>query len=226
MTDARCIGIWGMRGMGKTSLMQELLGKAPAVIAYDALGEFSRKGWPAAKSIEEMHALIAPEWRRGFKVALVPTATPRYAVEADAMGCTVPQLVLHKLATWAWHAQLGFERGHHRRFLTLVVDEMNLGYPSRPLPAMVSSFETPLLLQGRHRGIEVIGASQAPALVGATYRRSCETTYVFALPHKDDRLLWRDQAREIEALPRFHYLKFQQGVPGAARGETRPGAAA
>lgn len=206
MTDARCIGVFGMRGTGKTTLIQELIAPAPAAIALDPLGQYHREHrWPMARSIAELHRMLTPVWSRGFKIAFTP--------EGDEIE------ELHKLSVYLWIAQIGFERRQHHRMLTLVVEEMDLSYPSRPLPSELGGFKK-LILQGRHRGVEIVGVSQAPSLVGATFRRNVAETYVFRLGLKDDRRLWPEHDRTIETLPVGGFLRFNQA--GAARGETRP----
>jgi|SRR5579883_235726 len=204
--DARCVAVFGRRGSGKTTRTRALVEGCPAVICFDPLGQWSREfGYCPVGNLSLLHSLLREGWSSGFKIAFTPDA-PDYPA------------ALHELSTYLWHVQQPYERGRLRRKLTLVVEEMNLSVPVHALPAAQRGF-LQLVLQGRHRGIEIIGVSQRPALVSADFRANVSETYVFALGYPEDARIFR-RAGDATALPNHAFIRISD--QGAARGENPP----
>ncbi len=205
--DARCIAVYGRRGSGKTTLVQSLLADCQRVVCFDPLGQYAREfRWPGAASLQQVHSLVQMGWRDGFRIAYTPAM--------DYVGA------LHSLSLYLWHAQEPYDRGRDRRKLVLVVEEMNLSYPARQLPSDLGGFPR-LVLQGRHRGIEIIGVTQRPALVSADFRGMVAESYVFPLGWDEDRRVFgRSLAPAIGALANHHYLRVVDGR--AEPGENPP----
>ena len=61
-----------------------------------------------------------------------------------------------------------------------MVEEINLGFPASKLPAQYFGMGH-ATLQGCHRGLEIKGISQRPALVSADFRGNVAETYIFPL---------------------------------------------
>jgi hypothetical protein len=205
--DARCILVTGRRGSGKTTLVQTLIEGCPALIAFDPIGQYAREfGWARAATLDELHRKLSGIWGQGFKIAFSPAGD--FARE------------LHRLSVYLWAAQVLYETGRTRRKLSLVVEEMNLSFPVTRLPDGCQGFLR-LVLQGRHRGIEIIGVTQRPALVSADFRGNVAETYVFALGYAEDQRLWGRACQPIIASLAPHaYLRLADGE--AARGQNPP----
>lgn len=206
MKDARCIFVTGRRGSGKTTRVQELIEGCRRLVAFDPLGQYGREfRWPMAADIRELHGFLVQHWRGDFRIAYTPRSDFRRA--------------LHQLSAYLLRAMEPYERGRDRRKVTLIVEEMNLSVPVTPLPADMAGF-LPLVLQGRHYGIEIIGVSQRPALVSADFRSACAETYVLPLG-VEDHGAWGARFRgEIAGLQPHQFIRFADGL--AARGENRP----
>jgi hypothetical protein len=198
---ADCIAIWGRRGSGKTTLTKKLLGGHRRVIVFDPMAEYAGAGFRRCDSLEAVLRALKAGWGRGFRIAYVPSGDfPR---------------MLHGLATLIWHAQSPYQTGADRRELLFVVEEMNLGYPATKLRADYSGM-TKITLQGRHRGISIIGISQRPAGVSADFRGMVAETYVLPLSTALDLravtdVYGREHDRALRALRPHAWLRFLDG---------------
>jgi DNA helicase HerA-like ATPase len=198
---ADCIAIWGRRGAGKSTLAKKLLGGHRRVIVFDPMGEYALRGFRVCGSLEAVLRVLKANWSRGFRIAYVPSGDfPR---------------MLHGLATLIWHAQAPYQTGADRRELLFVVEEMNLGYPATKLRADYSGM-TKITLQGRHRGISIIGISQRPAGVSADFRGMVAQTYVLPLSTALDLravtdVYGREHDRALRALRPHAWLRFLDG---------------
>lgn len=196
------VGIWGMRGSGKTTRARELVRAAPRVVAFDPLEEWaSFPGWQACQSLAELLAALKRSWHR-FRLAYVP-----------APGQLPAQL--HGVAALLWQAQAPYPACPP---LALVVDELDQTYPAHKLPAQLDGMAT-LVLRGRHRGVAVVGISQRPALVSLSFRGNCAVQYVHALAAQQDRaavlaLIGREHAAQLARLAPHEFL---EASPGAVR---------
>jgi hypothetical protein len=194
--------IVGMRGFGKSTLARALCRAQPRVVAFDPMRDFLRHGqFVRCETLHDVRRQLARRWSQGFRLAW-PVATNH--VEA-----------LHGLACLMWEAQRHYEDGAETRPVLIAVDEMNLGYPATTLPANRQGF-TRLVLQGRHRGIGLLGITQRPALVSPNFRSNAAATYIFRLEDEDDVLSIRRRlgpAREamLRGLKQFEYLRYQAG---------------
>lgn len=210
MSDATCIAIFGQRGSGKTTRTRALIAQGRRVVVFDPIGEYARSpGFAECRSLREVLKRLKAGWGRGFRIAYVPSGDhPR---------------MLHGLASMLWQAQEPYERGIDRRQVLLVVEEMNLGYPVSKLPAGYTGMSR-ATLQGRHRGINVIGVSQRPALVSADFRGQVAETYALKLATAQDldaicRVYGREHEPALRGLKEHEWLRFAGGT--VARGKNR-----
>ncbi len=170
--DARCIAIYGRRGSGKSTRTKALIAKAPRVVVFDPMGEYAgERGFVRAGSLAAVRDRMRSGWGRGFKIAYVPTG------DFQRMG--------HGLARLVWQAQEPYFQGRDARQILMVYEEMNITYPAHKLPSQYYGIGQ-ATLQGRHRGIGVIGVTQRPALISMDFRGNVSETYVFTLGTRDD----------------------------------------
>ena len=208
MKDAECIFVTGRRGSGKTTYVQRAVDRAPRVIVFDPLGQYAREfRWPLAGDLASLHRLAAERWRSPAPWRLALTVAGDFDTE------------LHKLSVYLWHAMAPFERGRDRKKMLLIVEEMNLSVPVHPLPKGRRGFMR-LVLQGRHRGIAIIGVSQRPALVSADFRSSAAETIIFPLGVEDQGYMGARYRGELASLTPHRFVRFADGV--ATRGENPP----
>jgi hypothetical protein len=200
--DAKLTFVTGRRGSGKSTLTKRLIHGRPRVVVFDPRDEYASEA-----RMHRVHSFrgLVDEMSAGwpaFTVAYVPPA----GREAEA---------LHGVCSILWAVQAPYEVGRDRQKLTLVVEEMDLSFPSRALPAELNGMMR-TVNQGRHAGIEVMGVSQRPALVSATFRGNCAATYVFPLSFADDRteilrLIGREHEAALTALAPHSYIYIEDG---------------
>jgi len=207
MKDAACTAVFGMRGSGKTTRAKILIGQSRRVVVFDPMGEYSQRGFFRCTSLIQVRDRLKAGWRAGFKIAYVPRGDyPR---------------MLHGLAYLLHHAQAPYWQGRDRRKILLVVEEMNLGYPASKLPAAYFGMSR-ITLQGRHRGIEIVGISQRPALVSADFRGSVAETFVFPLATGHDfkaiaEIYGRRHDVVLKALVTHNFIHFAAGKARAGK---------
>jgi len=170
--DAKCTAIFGRRGSGKSTLTRRLIVDCFRLVVLDPMREYGGKGWQQVTTLDQLHRAVKRGWQAGFRVSYTPAG--------DLIDA------LNALSRYLWAAQAPYDHGRDRRKLTLVVEEMNLAFPNHALPPGKNAF-LQLILQGRHRGIEIIGVSQAPALLSTNFSRNCADLYIFPLGLGDDR---------------------------------------
>ncbi|WP_299394625.1 DUF87 domain-containing protein [Pelagibius sp.] len=208
MKDAQCTAIYGRRGSGKSTLAKRLIGKHRRVVVFDPMGEYAALSiFRRADSVEEVRRLLRAGWARGFKIAYVPRADHKRS--------------LHILACLIWDAQAPYDAGQDTRKILLVVEEMNLGYPASKLPSDLYGM-TQVVLQGRHRGVGVIGITQRPALVSLDFRGQVAETYVLPLSAGQDTtavtdVYGREHQAQIRSLKPHNWLRFHDGGASAGR---------
>lgn len=203
MKDAECLAVFGRRGSGKSTFVKSRYLDARRLVIFDPMGEYGREiaGVASFETVAALLRHVAPRWQRGFKVAFAPSGG-----YPDA---------LHRLSQALWQAQAPYETGEDRQKLTLIVEEANLGFPSHALPLGQDGFRR-LVLQGRHRGIEIVAVTQRPAKVHPDLRANCARIVCFALAdHIDVReigqMIGPDKAREIRNQEDHHYTIIERG---------------
>ena len=206
MKDAQCRAVFGRRGSGKTTRVKALIRNARRVVVFDPMDEYAGAGFFPCRTLAALRDRIIADWPGGSRITYIPSGDHAR--------------MLHGLMDLIWAAQ-----ATARQKITVVVEEMNLGYPARPLPARLIGMQR-AVLQGRHRGIEIIGVSQRPALVSMDFRSNCAETYVFPLGAGPDiqaicEVHGREHAAAIKKLVAHTYLRFSDGKVKQGR-NTRP----
>lgn len=213
MKDARCIFVCGMRGAGKSTLVQSLVARSPRIVAFDPLGEYGRpvsrqgRGWPLVSSLAELHSFVQQHWR-----------APAWRVALTVAGDHIAEL--HRLSMYLWGAMKPYESGRDTKMLALIVEEMDLSVPNHKLAKGLEGFKQ-VALQGRHRGLEVIGVTQHPSLVPVWFRMNSLERYVLSVGFEDHGIMGPRFRTAIAGLAPHQWLHFRAGELEPRRGENR-----
>ncbi len=203
--QAERVFVCGRSGSGKSTIVKAMVRelKAPRLIVFDVMDEYSKDkpGWVRVTNMKDLVHTLKARWKKGFKVAYVPTG--------DLMA------VMDKIAKMVWELQEGYEKGTDMRQFTLVAEEADTGIPNRTMPADMYGVQR-LSTRGRHRGINVIAVSQRPALVHTTFRGNCGSQFVFALANENDRkqivqTVGAQHADELRQMPNFRFWRLKDG---------------
>ena len=193
----------GRQGSGKTTMVQSMVEASDRLVVFDPRDEYAESmGLFRVSTYGHIDAAMRAGWGDGFRVAFVPSS-----------GIELTQL--HNLCRMLWQAQANYEAGLDGRKLTLVVEEMDLSYPARPLPAD-SQGMTRLCNQGRHVGINLIGVTQRPTLVSLTFRGNANETWVFPLGWADDQaailsMIGREHKEKLRDLKNHSFIRYSDG---------------
>lgn len=185
--DPGRIALYGASGSGKTTKLNALVKSDERVISFD----------PAASV-----AGRAFEDRRGFLRAILAAKGGPFRLVYRAPRGSDRERELAWLAGFVMNFQTGYYQGRSEKTLTLAIDEMSVCYPNVPGRPNNHPF-TELCNMGRHYGVRLIGATQRPAEIGATFRGNVSTTYVFRLENDLD----VDRVRKIIGLKSGDELK-------------------
>lgn len=206
--DASLTLITGRRGSGKSTRAKAMTKGKPKVVVFDPLDEYTGGKIVKCYSLPEVGRAIRRLYGRGFAISYVPSA----GGEAEC---------LHRLTSALWQVQSPYEDGRDARKLTLVVEEMDLSFPSHKIPTEFSGMSN-IVNRGRHVGIEVVGVTQRPAQVSKTFRGNVLTTYVFPLAEEDDqqamlKRLGKRWKEPLRTLANHHCLMAENGQVTAFR---------
>lgn len=204
--DASCVLVIGARGRGKSTLAKELLKSQRRVIVIDPMAEYARlPAYVRCDTLKAVKDALKKRWNGSFKIAYVP----RPPMEVR----------LHELALLLMHIQKPYFENKDSRQIMLVMEEMNLSFPVTKLPPALYG-ATMLTLQGRHYGINMMGITQRPAEVSATYRGNCDDIYIFGLSQGLDfravsETIGREHETDIRALKPHEFVHWS--ASGAVR---------
>lgn len=199
------VAIYGRRGAGKTTRARAMVDGCRRLVVFDPMDEYSSAaGCRKIGNLAELKRAMRLGWRQGFRLALpCDRAWPAR---------------LHALCLLLWQAQEPASAPP----LWLVVDELSLSYPARPLPDQLWGMPR-LVLQGRHRRIGIVGIAQRPAQVSADFRGNVHRLVTFALPSSIDRQvvlqqLGAERAAELAALEPHNFLELDHQTGKVRRG--------
>ena len=219
-THGKKIGVYGMTGSGKTTKVRELLKSRKRSIIFDTQDEYFKLGIPAFRPGEPMQKFLSEVWNAdGFTVAYVPPG----GMMATEFGSTVPaqMIALHQLCEFLIECQEPYRTGQDLRPLSLVVEEMDISFPVTSLPRELFGMVN-MCNRGRHAGIEVIGVSQSPAQVSATFRQNMAECFVFKLGFHNHRqamleILGPQYRQGLAELRTHEYLHYCDGEISTGR---------
>ena len=210
--DASVTGVYGRRGSGKTTWLERELKPCRRLIAVTPIvDDFTGRTYQHVATMGELVTVLRHRWngRAGFRIVYRPE------IEDDAM---VERL--HTLSKIVRKVQQPYAERRDSRQITLAVDELNLAYPHSP-PRGLDAF-TWSVLQGRHWGVNVYGATQRPTDVNPKFRGNCDRVICF--PLADDRSIkavtdvaGSRHKEALQALENHRYLELVNGAATAGR---------
>ena len=197
--QAQRLGIFGASGSGKTTKARELTGKLGRIVYFDPLQELAReRGIKAFRDLESLKSALRKEFARGFRFAFCP-----------GFGDEISQL--NDLCYFLVALQNGYMTGQHTAKMTLVVDELDLGFPSGMTQRDPKNGFAYLCRRGRHYGINLVGISQRPAQVDVCFRANCSGMYLFRHTDPIDfdigvKMLGREYRETFRKLDNYQYI--------------------
>lgn len=200
--EAQRLGIFGASGCGKTTKARELTAGLKRVIFFDPLGEWAReKNIKSFVSMDKLKQALCCNFAQGFRFSFVPT-----------FGDEETQL--QDLSYFLSNLQSGYKIKHTAQ-LTLVIDELDMSFPSGSLQKNRKNGFAFLCCRGRHQGINIIGISQRMHLVDNVFRANCSGIYIFRHSEPADidvgiKILGREYRSELMNLSNYQYI-FKSG---------------
>lgn len=195
--DSRRIGIFGASGSGKTTKALELVKDCRRLIVFDALDDFTGR-FTRIANFEFLKTYLIKNYAKGFRVAYVPPEGSE-------------PFALSELCYFLRDLQRGYKFNQHQAKVTLFVDELNISYPlgyHNSKPKNGFSFVN---LQGRHYGINVLGASQRISLVDLPFRSNLSDVFIFRQADFNDikaavSIMGAQNKQRILDLPNYKYI--------------------
>lgn len=197
--QAQRLGLFGASGCGKTTKARALTNTLGRVIWFDPLQEYAReKGVKAFNDLNSLKLALRKEFARGFRFAFCP----KFGYEIED---------LHNLCYFLVKLQAGYMSGAHAAQITLVVDELDLSFPSGQTIKQPTNGFAYLCRRGRHYGVNLIGISQRPAQVDVCFRANCSGVYFFRHTDPIDfdigvKMLGREYKETLRKLNNFEYI--------------------
>lgn len=197
--QAQRLGIFGASGCGKTTKARELTGKLGRIVYFDPLQELAKeRGVKAFFDLESLKKALRKDFARGFRFAFCP-----------GFGDEIGQL--NDLCYFLVELQGGYMAGRHSAQMTLVVDELDLGFPSGMTQRDSKNGFAYLCRRGRHYGINLVGISQRPAQVDVCFRANCSAVYLFRHTDPIDfdvavKMLGKEYREKFRLLDNFQYI--------------------
>jgi DNA helicase HerA-like ATPase len=158
----------GAKGQGKSTIVNAIARGRSRVIVFDQVGEYGAKGFASVHSIQELQRAIKAGWRKGFRIAFVPT------IGAERVALSNVSQALCAVQRPYYETPDG-QRPPIPKVL-LIVEEMNTSFPSH----VYDGWFAELCSRGRHYGVDVLGTTQRPAEVSTRFRGTCDVQWFFA----------------------------------------------
>lgn len=170
VTDSVRVGLFGASGSGKTCKAKKLVVNCNRLIVFDNLGEYQGLKF---NNIDLLMKAVAVNWASGFRFRFIPP----YGSEIKALDELCKRIIA---------LQTPYNIGRSKAKITLVVDELDLSFPSgirRTQPRHAFGF---MCNRGRHYGVNLIGISQRPSQVDISFRANLSAAYYFRLAEPAD----------------------------------------
>lgn len=196
------MGIFGASGCGKTTKARELIRNLQRVIFFEPLADDLRRlqsenGFKPVVGLQKLLDEVRTGFRCGFKLAYYPSAAEE-------------EQELSQLAAWLMGIQSGYGLTHNAQ-ITLVIDELDMAFPSGISQRDPKNGFKNLCCRGRHAGINIIGLSQRMHLIDNVFRANCSAMYIFRHSEPADidtaiKILGRENREKLRALKNFEYF--------------------
>ncbi|TAL03671.1 MAG: hypothetical protein EPO08_03515 [Rhodospirillaceae bacterium] len=196
--------ISGGKGTGKSTLADLLMRSHRRSFVFDLMGEYPAKGFSVARSHADVLRLVKAGWRRGFRIAYVPSGGDK-RVELSNFA----ELIC-KIQRPYFDTPDGSTPPIPKVLLT--VEEMRWSYPNG---TQEPGFATICTL-GRHYGIDVIGTTQRIAEVSTNFRGTSDVQFFFAQHDHTDhstiaKMIGRRHVPALQSLKPHEYLRVFRG---------------
>lgn len=195
------MGLFGASGCGKTTKARELTQGLARVVFFEPLADDFRRllaaGYTGVNQIDRLFQLVNRNFTRGFKIAYYPACASE---EKDLSEISDKLMLLQQ-----------FYGLSHQAKITLVVDELDMSFPTGvSLRNPRNGFKN-LCCRGRHTGINIVAMSQRMHLVDNVFRANCSAVYLFRHSEPADidvglKILGREYREQFKNLANFQYF--------------------
>lgn len=204
--QAQRVGIFGASGCGKTTKARALIRNLNRIVFFEPLADDLRRlqeqdGFKVVVGLPELFRQIRARFNKGFKLGYYPSAGEEEKELAD-------------LSNFLMTIQSGFGF-QHSAHITLVVDELDLSFPTgASLRNPKNGFKN-LCCRGRHTGVHILGLSQRMHLIDNVFRANCSAVYLFRHSEPADidvglKIIGREYKETFRNLDNFQYV-YKQG---------------
>ncbi len=164
------------------------------IVIFDALGDFQGKVFHDLSKLEKAISSHFTDFTFIF--------VPKYGYEVQQ---------LDKISYMLARLQSGYKAGQHSAKMTLLVDELDLSFPTGIKIKQPDHGFGFLCCRGRHFGINIIGITQRTAMVDTSFRGNLSDMYVFRQSepidiNKSCEILGRDYRPALQDLCDFEYI--------------------
>lgn len=164
--DAIRLGFFGASGSGKTYRAKQLTKNLQRLVVFDPTPEvdWASETSGCVLSLDEAKQYITKNFERGFRVCVLP----HFGQETAE---------LNSLCLFLINLQRHFSKYGVK--ITLVVDEMDLGFATGTMQKNPRNYFGYLCRRGRHLGVNLLGLSQRINQVDTTFRANLSGVYLF-----------------------------------------------
>ena len=200
VSDAKRYGVFGVSGSGKSAYVKAHVANTERLVVFDPTDEYSRGGrglrnLKRCTTVEQVRQQMTAKWDV-FRIAYVPPTgkEPR---------------TLNALCKLMMMGQEPFKDSGRGAKMTLVVDELNLAFPSTNGPTLCPGFAD-ICARGRHYGIELYGITQRIREVHPRFRDNLSEAVSFTMGDADGRKAAASMVdvpvTEMNALEPLHFI--------------------
>ena len=154
-------------------------------------------GFKICVGLENLNQELVRSWKSGFKLVLIPLMNKE-------------ELTLSMLSRQLMQMQAHYSLDHNAK-ITLVVDELDLSFPSGISQRMPGNGFKNLCCRGRHFGVNVVGISQRAHMVDISFRANCNAFYLYRTAEPADidtgvKILGKEYRATLSKLNNFEYI--------------------